>query len=111
MERLPRANEAVIPPRKLTEYLLSESHPVGSSKAMFFRGLGFGDASIQVFKEALLEIVRRSDIVEVIPSSHGTKFVIDGEIETPLGGVAAVRTIWIVESDQGRPRFVTAYPK
>jgi hypothetical protein len=109
--RLPRAEEAIIPLQKLTEYLLSQSHPVGSSKAVFFRACGFGGASVHLFEKALLWIARHENVVEVMQSPHGIKYVIDGEIATPLGGIAAVRTVWIVESDQDRPRFVTAYPK
>lgn len=109
--RLPRADEATIPLQKLTEYLLSESHPVGSSKAAFFRGLGFGEASIHVFEKELWNAAQYEDVIEVVESSHGAKYVIDGEIRSPLGRVVAVRTVWIIESDQDRPRFVTAYPK
>jgi hypothetical protein len=109
--KLPNGNDAVVPVRKLTEYLLSESHPVGSSKAAFFRGLGFGDASIALLENGLPAILRDEDVVEVMASPHGTKYVVDGRVETPLGGLVAVRTVWIVEPNELRPRFVTAYPK
>jgi hypothetical protein len=109
--KLPRATEAIVPLQKLTEYLLSESHPVGSFKAVFFRAIGFSDASIDVFEKCLLELARYEDVIEIMQSPHGIKYVIDGKIATPLGGMAAIRTVWIIESDQDRPRFVTAYPK
>jgi hypothetical protein len=35
--RLPNAEKAVIERRKLTEYLLSETHPTGRFKAQFFK--------------------------------------------------------------------------
>jgi hypothetical protein len=38
--RLPNAEKAVIERRKLTEYLLSETHPAGRFKAQFFKNLG-----------------------------------------------------------------------
>ena len=109
--RLPYGDEAVVPLRKLTEYLLSESHPTGSSKAAFFRNLGFDEAGVSLFEDGLLAIARGGDVIEVVPSPHGIKYVVDGGIQTPRGTAAVVRTIWIVESDQRRPRFVTAYPK
>lgn len=109
--KLPYGNDAVVPSRKLTGYLLSETHPVGRSKASFFRGLGFNDDNIQRLEDALLAIARDEDVVMVSSSRHGAKYVIDGRIKTPRGGAVALRTVWIVESVQQRPRFVTAYPK
>ena len=109
--KLPRGDEAVVPLRKLTEYLLSESHPVGSSKAAFFRDLGFNDDNVRLLENGLLTIAKDEDVIEDIVSPHGIKYVIDGGIEAPRGALAVLRTVWIVESDQGRPRFVTAYPK
>jgi hypothetical protein len=43
-------------------------------------------------------------------SSYGTKYVIDGMIETPDNIAVQVRTVWIIEEGEDRPRFVTAYP-
>ena len=52
----------------------------------------------------------RNRVKESIVSEYGTKYVIDGSIETPSGNVVKVRTIWIIEKGQDRPRFVTVYP-
>jgi hypothetical protein len=109
--KLPHGGEAVVPLRKLTEYLLSESHLVGSSKAAFFRNLGIDQDRVEVLKKALLTIARDENVVEDVSSPHGIKYVVNGVIETPSGVAATVRTIWIIESGQDRPRFVTAYPK
>ena len=109
--KLPRGDDAIVPLRKLTEYLLSESHPVGSSKAGFFHSLGFDNDNVRWLENGLLNIARHGDIVADVSSSHGIKYVIDGQIESPRGGVVVLRTVWIIETDQGQPRFVTAYPK
>ena len=109
--KLPRGDDAVVPLRKLAEYLLSESHPVGSSKAGFFRHLGFDDDNARRLEDGLLAIARDEDVTEVTSSPHGVKYVIDGRIEAPRGGVVVVRTVWIIESGGSQPRFVTAYPK
>ena len=50
--KLPRADRAIIPPEKLTDYLLSTTHPVGSAKARFFRGHGFNDDNPELLAEA-----------------------------------------------------------
>ncbi len=109
--KLPHGDDAIVPLRKLTAYLLSESHPVGSSKAVFLRSLGYSDDSVRLLEKGLLAIAQNGEVVEDVSTPHGIKYVVDGEIETPRGGIAFMRTVWIIESDQERPRFVTAYPK
>ena len=109
--KLPRGDDAAVSLRKLTDYLLSETHPVGSSKAAFFRNLGFNDDNVRRLENGLLAIARNEDVVSVASSPHGEKYVVDGLIDAPRGGAIAVRTVWIIESNQTPPRFVTAYPK
>lgn len=36
--------------------------------------------------------------------------ICEGELETPSGRRLGVRTIWIIDRGQERPRLVTAYP-
>jgi hypothetical protein len=43
-------------------------------------------------------------------SPYGTKYMIDGALDTPNGVMIRVRTIWIIEKGQDTPRFITAYP-
>lgn len=56
--KLPNSDKAIIPKDKLTDYLLSETHPVGSSKAKFFRGLGFNEANANVLAKLLLHMAQ-----------------------------------------------------
>jgi hypothetical protein len=108
--KLPNNEKAYIPPAKLIDYLLSETHSVGKAKAKLLRSVGFNEANVQMLKEGLLEIAHTQDVVEVITTPHGVKYVINGEIETPVGLVIKMRTIWIIDNGQERLRFVTAYP-
>ena len=39
--RLPNADQAIIDPRKVRDYLLSSEHPVGGYKAHLFTRVGF----------------------------------------------------------------------
>jgi hypothetical protein len=57
---LNNAQEAVVPLEKLTDYLLSQSHPEGKSKAKFFRGLGFNEGNVDLFTDSLREEIRSS---------------------------------------------------
>jgi hypothetical protein len=108
--KLPNRENAYIPPLKLTGYLLSETHSVGKAKAGFFRVVGFDEARIEMLEKGLLAIARSEEVREVMTSLHGTKYIVEGTLETPTGRGVQVRTVWIVELDQDYPRFVTAYP-
>jgi len=66
--KLPNCNSVYIPPSKLNEYLLSETHIIGK------------------------------------------KYIIEGFLETPNKTIIKVRTIWVIETKESNPRFVTAYP-
>ncbi len=108
--RLPNAEQAHISQRKLTAYLLSETHAIGKFKARFFRSLGFGKHNLGQLEQELLKIARRGQVVKAERSSYGTKYVVDGQLETPKGELVFIRTVWIVELGQVYPRFVTGYP-
>lgn len=95
---------------KETDYLLSETHAAGKSKAKFFRSHGFTDTTADDLAQGLLEIAKNASVESSERSPYGTKYIIDGELETPNGDMIQVRTIWIIEKDDDVPRFVTAYP-
>jgi hypothetical protein len=39
--QLPNYEKAVINPQKFTDYILSNSHPIGKYKAAYFKSIGF----------------------------------------------------------------------
>jgi hypothetical protein len=90
--------------------LLSETHAVGKSKAKFFRAFGFDETNVAALEQGLLSIAQVEAPVEVVQSPYGTKYIIDGFLETPSGTSVKVRTVWVVEARGARPCFVTAYP-
>ena len=108
--QLPNRNNAFIQPSKLTGYLLSEIHPVGRSKAKFFRDLGFNDVNVLQLESELLKIARFCEVTEVMTNQHGNKYVIIGSIDTPCGKSVTVLTVWIIDAGKENPRFVTARP-
>jgi hypothetical protein len=107
---VPNSEKAYIPSAKLKDYLLSSSHAVGKSKAKFFREFGFNESNVHLLETGLLSIVFVEDVTNVTVSLHGTKYTVDGLLLTPTGTTVHVRTIWILETDQNEPRFVTAHP-
>ena len=107
---LPNRAEAYVPREKLTGYLLSRTHAVGRSKAQFFRAHGYSEQTVDRFEQDLIRVVKTNEVQQVATSPHGTKYVVDGSLDTPRNTRIVIRTVWVVESDE-RPRFVTAYPR
>lgn len=83
--KLPYRKNSHIPKEKLTDYILSETHPVGSSKAKFFRGLGFNETNVGQLAKSLLRIAKTNNVKNVRKLAYGTNYVIEGIIETPTG--------------------------
>ena len=107
---LPNKSSAYVPLEKVIDYLLSETHPVGKSKAKYFRSYGFTDANASDLVDGLLAIAQNAPVESSERSRFGVKYVLDGELETPNGDMIQVKTVWIIESNDDTPRFVTAYP-
>ena len=88
--QLPNSAAAYIQLEKLTGYLLSEEHRDGGAKAKFFKGFGFDETNVEKLREALLHIARNIPPTEVIDSAYGTKYVIVGALESPLGRMVTI---------------------
>lgn len=108
--KLPYRKNAIVEKEKLTNYLLLETHPIGGSKARFFRKLGFEITNIAELTEALLEIAQSDNVRQVRQVAYGTNYAIEGTIETPTGRKVMITTIWFIGIEKNKPRFVTAYP-
>lgn len=108
--RVPNWEGAIIERRKLSEYLLSPTHPVGRYKARYFANLGYEAVNSEAL-EASLRAILDSDNPEAIDGEFGTKFVVRGSITGPNGTEARLTTVWIILVGEETPRFVTAYPE
>ena len=108
--KLPNSNKAFIPRDKLTKYVLSETHSTGKFKAKFFSKLGFDERNIDLFEKSLLKIAKSEEIIDEIVTPFGIKYILEGKIHSRVGKSVKVRTVWIIERGQNRPRFVTVYP-
>jgi len=107
---LPNYEKAYVPTQKLRDYLLSETHAVGRAKAKYFRSLGYTEKDADQLAGDLLKIAQSEGVRQEVASDYGTKYVIDGDLVTPVGTTVRLRTVWVVELYDERPRFVTAYP-
>ena len=107
---LPNADQVLVPLRKLTGYLLSDTHPRGREKARYLRSYGFTTDRVDLLEEALCSIAMTGDLVATERTAYGTMYVVVGVSMTPTGRMIRLRTVWMVEPADRRPRFVTAYP-
>lgn len=99
-----------VDPAKVVNYLLSRSHPLGQSKARFFRALGFRAEAPRELEEALMVHGRENAGVSRVASRFGTKYVVDGPFRSRSGEPVGLRSVWFVESGAAVAKFVTAYP-
>ena len=107
--KLPNAAEAFVPLAKLTDYLLALHHPGGGPKARFFRSHGFDETNLAALESGLVAIAQSAP-TKGTKTKHGTKYVADGALPTPHGVTVQIRTVWVVEPTDPRPRLMTAYP-
>jgi hypothetical protein len=108
--KLPFAAKLRVDRRKVVDYLLSSLHPDGRSKAQFFLAFGFRAGRWEIFARALRKHGRSHDVRASVESRHGTRYSIDGLLETPDGRNPRVRTVWVLAKRSKSPRLVTAYP-
>lgn len=108
--KLPNAENAIVPSDKLADYLLSQSHLIGRWKARFFLSIGFRETRVDELKDALIDVAKKGQVKSTITTEFGIKYVVEGVILGPSGRRSVIRTVWVVETGQDRPRLVTAYP-
>ncbi|VFM99795.1 MAG: hypothetical protein BECKG1743E_GA0114224_102822, partial [Candidatus Kentron sp. G] len=82
---LPNSKNARISVAKITQYLLSVTHPVGKSKARFFRACGYHSGNPEALMRDLLKVARTGQVTQFMHSSHGEKYVVEGILTTPNG--------------------------
>lgn len=108
--KLPNVERAVAPEEKFTTYLLDETHQEGRGKALFFQHFGFSVAEWDVLAQALIAHAQKYDVVKMESTRFGMRYVVEGELDTPIERRPAVRVVWFIRIGETRPRLVTAYP-
>lgn len=108
--KLPNADLAIVPERKVTDYLLSDIHPDGRGKARFFAGHGFTSSDWRALADALRLHAAEHPVAVAAETAFGVRYVVVGILPTPDGRGPTVRTVWFIEHGEEIPRLVTAYP-
>lgn len=110
MAKVPNAERAVIPNRKITAYLLDVTHDRGGDKARFFLRFGFSMLEWEVLATALRYHIVTHTITSQRITAYGFNYAVEGELPSPDGRNPMVQTVWKIERGQDIPSFVTAYP-
>lgn len=98
--KLPGAGQAIVEVAKIRDYLLSLEHPVGRSKARFFRALGFSsDRWLQLLGE-LKRIAVEGEAELAEKNDFGQKYIVRGTILGTQG-----------RTGEETSRLVSAYPE
>ena len=108
--RLPDSEHLQVDREKIVDYLLSPSHPDGQAKAEFFRRFGFRREEWNVLAEALRRYGLTHPIAKTVESPHGTRYSVDGPIESPDGRNPCIRSVWMIDAGSMSPRLITAHP-
>ncbi len=96
---------------KLTDYLLSFSHPKGRSKARYFAAAGYrADRWIRL-RDDLLTAIENAPPVTGFADAHGVKYTVPIQFTGANGRLVRVVSVWIAHSADSPPRLVTAYPR
>jgi hypothetical protein len=107
--RLPGAENATLDGRKLRDYPLSPSHPVGRHKAAFFASLGYSRRDWRRLGADLAAFALAEHVRSERSTPYGHKYEIRGTLKGP-GASAEIVTVWFIPRGGNAPRFVTAYP-
>ena len=107
--KLPNADRAEVDLRKLSEYCLSSTHPIGKHKAVVFRAaLGMTADDAEVFRERILGAAIEEEAVFECADEFGDRYRLDFEVIAPSGGVL-VRSAWMIRSGEDFPRLTTCF--
>lgn len=107
--KLPNVENAFIDDRKLIDYSLSESHPVGKHKARVFKAvLNYGLENFAQLKNEILQQVTKHNAVLIQSNEYGDLYVLALILDNPPKQ-AKVRTSWIVKAGEDFPRLTSCY--
>lgn len=107
--KLPNAEQAVVDVRKLRHYCLNVEHPRGQHKARVFKSaLGWTTEQAEDVRGRILEAVLREDASFLGADDYGQRYALDFH-EQGMGGVATVRSLWIIRYGEDFPRFASCY--
>jgi len=108
--KLPNASELIVEREKILNYLLNPMHRYGAAKTRFFTLFGFRAEAWEILADALRERGRVDEIVVIRETGVGSRYVVEGALNTPVGRRPRIRCVWQFDEGTIAPRLITAYP-
>ena len=99
----------IIPPEKLTDYLLKWR--AKSDKSQFLSQAGFTLNNPEVLEKALQQLIAGNDAIYDLTNEFGDYYIVEGHLMGENGISLGVITVWIVKPPKENIyRFVTLKP-
>ena len=108
--KVPNRENAAVAIRKITEYLLSDTHPVGKGKAAFFKKFGFEASEPKVFEAAMIMHADEREVEQETNLQYGIKYELRCELNTPDNRNPCIVSVWMISTGSDVPNLITAYP-
>ena len=110
MPKLPNAEHAVIPMKKLVDYCLNPDHPRGKDKARVFAAvLSLTRSDAAQLANLVQQAARQGEVTKEEQSPFGHYYRLDWPIADKEEVV--LRTIWEIRLGETIPRLVSAFIK
>ena len=109
--KIPNADNAIIEPAKIVDYLLDVDHPHGGSKACLLLSLGYSSADWQQLEADLRRMHLIEHFVAINQTVWGVRYEIVAPITGPSGDTVLFRSVWQIDLGSDAPRLITMYPE
>ena len=107
---LPNKQNSFVEDKKIVSYLLNLEHRDGGPKANFFFRFGFSLDDIEQFRTSLLNHAINRQVDTISEDEFGVTYTLTCEFETPDSRNPCIKSVWIINKGEERPRLVTAFP-
>lgn len=108
--RMPGADQAIVAPGKVRDFLLAPDHKDNKGRADFFVRFGFTPGQWAVLRASLATHPMANDVVRATVAGVGsTRYRVRCSLPSPDGRSPCVTTVWIAVAGEP-PRFITAFP-
>jgi hypothetical protein len=109
--KVPNAENAVIAPEKLRDYLMNPDHRRGGSKAKLLLSMGYQADQWQRLEMDLREQHLTAEVEEVEENDYGRCYAIVAGLTGPVARTILFRSIWQIDLGTDSPRLITMYPE
>ncbi len=113
-DRLPRAEDAEIDPRKFEAYSMDRNNPANQGKWQGFVMLGYDVETPEGRQAAAQDVIQQlrrglpnAPVTQNRSTPHGLRFELRVPIEGPNGVRANLFTAWQIDSGKDVPRLLT----